>query len=127
MNWYVTDLWRCDPSQSAGILARYYPRRATQFHIESLRQKREALLAQLSGSGGIAQGERAIGVGEGGVGGDVGGHVIYAESGATVVIGEAPVKWRGGRGKTAPGGSRPSRGRNRIRRASRSAERHGSR
>ena len=63
--------------------------------------------ATLVGSGAIAQGDGAIAAGAGGVavGGSVtgpvttgddniaaGGHVIYAETGATVVIGEAPVK-----------------------------------
>ncbi|MCL6512422.1 MAG: SUMF1/EgtB/PvdO family nonheme iron enzyme [Anaerolineae bacterium] len=66
-----------------------------------------AMRAQLAGSGAIAQGPGALGVGAQGVGitgdnyGDVntgkqlsaaeGAQIIYAEGGATVVIGDAPV------------------------------------
>ena len=61
---------------------------------QALRHKREQLLAQLSGPGAIAQGPGAVAADQGsvGVGGDVGGHVIIAAEGATVVVGELPVK-----------------------------------
>ncbi len=67
-----------------------------------------AIAAQLQGSGAVAQGSDSLAVGEGGVGidgdnsgpinlgrqltaeGD--GQIVYAEKGATVIIGEAPVE-----------------------------------
>ncbi|MFN8457356.1 MAG: SUMF1/EgtB/PvdO family nonheme iron enzyme [Anaerolineae bacterium] len=67
-----------------------------QAALVELLEKQAKLQAVLSGSGAIAQGDQARAASAGpesvAVSGDVGGHVIYAESGATIVIGEAPVK-----------------------------------
>ncbi|MCP4592716.1 MAG: hypothetical protein GY842_18430, partial [bacterium] len=57
--------------------------------IADQQARRAALLVTLSGSGAAALGERAVAVGEGGVGvgGDVGGHVVIGEH---IVISELP-------------------------------------
>jgi hypothetical protein len=61
--------------------------------LSELRQKQASLQAQLWGSGAIAQDHSVVATDtSAAVGGNVGGHVIVAQEGATIVIGEAPVQ-----------------------------------
>jgi formylglycine-generating enzyme required for sulfatase activity len=60
--------------------------------LSELRQKQASLQAQLWGGGIVAQDHSVAAMDRSAaVGGDVGGHVIVAQEGATIVIGEAPV------------------------------------
>ncbi|MBN1937513.1 MAG: SUMF1/EgtB/PvdO family nonheme iron enzyme, partial [Anaerolineae bacterium] len=61
--------------------------------LSPLKDKRQTLHAQLWGSGIIAQDGSAVNTGPGvAVAGNVGGHVIIAGQGATVIVGEPPVE-----------------------------------
>ena len=60
--------------------------------LAGLRDKQASILARLGGSGAIAR-DHSVAAGKGGaaVGRDVGGDVIVAGEGSTVIVGEAPV------------------------------------